>query len=119
MGYTKGKLYKGGIGQGKETKFWMSLMCSLYRNEYRNFRLACATMGSGLGRSEEDCKRQINWSCNTHVHGNNTGNSLCTYLYHKLAKYHSCFSYLLCFLFYKIEEQEGGTVSTGGRRGWH
>jgi hypothetical protein len=21
MGYTKGKLYKGGIGQGKETKF--------------------------------------------------------------------------------------------------
>jgi hypothetical protein len=31
----------------------------------------------------------------------------------------SCFSfylYLLCFLFYKIRDQEGGTGSAGGRR---
>jgi hypothetical protein len=34
----------------------MKLMCSLYRNEYRNFKLARATMGSGLGRSEKDWK---------------------------------------------------------------
>jgi hypothetical protein len=27
-------------------------MCSLYRNEYRNLKLAGATMGRGLGRSE-------------------------------------------------------------------
>jgi hypothetical protein len=32
-------------------------MFSLYRNEYRNFKLAGATKGSGLGRSEEDWKR--------------------------------------------------------------
>jgi hypothetical protein len=28
---TKGRLGKGGIGQGKETKARMRLMCSLYR----------------------------------------------------------------------------------------
>jgi hypothetical protein len=32
-------------------------MCSLYRNEYGNFKLAEATMGSRLGKSEEDQKR--------------------------------------------------------------
>jgi hypothetical protein len=32
-------------------------MFSLYRNEYTNFKLARATMGSGLGRHEEDWKR--------------------------------------------------------------
>jgi hypothetical protein len=32
-------------------------MCFLYRNEYRNFKLAVATMGRGLGRREEDWKR--------------------------------------------------------------
>jgi hypothetical protein len=31
---------------------WMWL-CSLYRNEYRNLKLARVTMGKGLGRSEE------------------------------------------------------------------
>jgi hypothetical protein len=36
------------------------------------------------------------------------GNSLCRYLYLKLAKL-SCFSFL-SFLFYKIREQEGGLV---------
>jgi hypothetical protein len=39
------------------------------------------------------------------------GISLCSCLYLKLAKT-SCFSfYLLCFFFYKIREQEGGTSS--------
>jgi hypothetical protein len=38
-------------------------------------------------------------------------NSLCSYLYLKLAKM-SCFPfYLLCFFLYKIREQEGGTGS--------
>jgi hypothetical protein len=32
----------------------MRLMASLYRKEHRNLELAGATMGSGLGRSEED-----------------------------------------------------------------
>jgi hypothetical protein len=32
-------------------------MFSLYWNKYRNLKLAGATMGSGLGRSEEDWKR--------------------------------------------------------------
>jgi hypothetical protein len=35
----------------------MRLRCSLERNEYRNFKLAEAIMGSKLGRSEEDWKR--------------------------------------------------------------
>jgi hypothetical protein len=44
------------------------------------------------------------------------GNSLCSYLYLKLAKI-SCFSFsLLCFFFYKIREQEGITGSAGGGR---
>jgi hypothetical protein len=43
-----------GVGQGKESKTWMWLMCSQYRNEYRNLKLAWPTMGRGLGRSEED-----------------------------------------------------------------
>jgi hypothetical protein len=30
-------------------------------------------MGSGLGKSEEDWKRQTSWSGNIHMHGNNTG----------------------------------------------
>jgi hypothetical protein len=42
------------------------------------------------------------------------GNSLCNYLYLKLAKT-SCFSfYLLCFSFYKIGKQEAGTGSAEG-----
>jgi hypothetical protein len=32
----------------------MRLMWLLYRNEYRDFKLARAIMGSGLGRSEEE-----------------------------------------------------------------
>jgi hypothetical protein len=72
-GHTKGRLCKGGIGQGRKLKTWMWLMCSLCRNEYRNFKLAgWATTGSRLGRSEEDWKRWINWVCNPYIHGNNT-----------------------------------------------
>jgi hypothetical protein len=56
-GHTKGRLCKGGMGQGKETKNLMRLMCSLYRNEYRNFKLAGVAMGNGLERNEEDWKR--------------------------------------------------------------
>jgi hypothetical protein len=50
------------------------------------------------------------------------GNSLCSYLYLKLAKT-SCFSFhLLCFFFYKIRGQEGRRgsgmgVGNGGRGG--
>jgi hypothetical protein len=42
------------------------------------------------------------------------GNSLCRYLFLKLAR-RSCFPfYLLCFFFYKIREQEGRTGSAWG-----
>jgi hypothetical protein len=34
-------------------------------------KLARTTMGSRLGKSEEDWKRQIDWGCNTYMHGNN------------------------------------------------
>jgi hypothetical protein len=50
------------------------------------------------------------------------GISLYSYLYFKLAKM-PCFSYLLCFFFYKIGEQEGRTGSVEvlklvGRKKW-
>jgi hypothetical protein len=35
----------------------MRLIWSLSRDNYRNFKLARVTIGSGLGRSEEDWKR--------------------------------------------------------------
>jgi hypothetical protein len=48
-GCTKGRLRMAWIGQGKETKTLNVLMYSLYRNEYRNLKLA-----RGQGRNEED-----------------------------------------------------------------
>jgi hypothetical protein len=46
-------------------------------------------------------------------------NSLCSYLYLKLAKT-SCFSYyIICFFFYKIGAQEGRTGSAQEVGGWH
>jgi hypothetical protein len=33
MGHTKGRPHMRGIGQGKETKNWMWLICSQYRNK--------------------------------------------------------------------------------------
>jgi hypothetical protein len=56
-GHTKERLCKGTIGQGKETKHLNEVDVLSDRNEYRNFKLAMATMGRGLGRSEEDWKR--------------------------------------------------------------
>jgi hypothetical protein len=65
-----------GQGKGRKPKtYLMRLMCSLYRNEYRNFKLAGATMGSRLWRSEEDWKKPINWSM-----GTTQGNSLCIFI---------------------------------------
>jgi hypothetical protein len=72
MGHTRGRLCKGVTGQGKETKNLNEVDVSLYRNEYRHSKLSGATMGSRLGRSEEDWKRRVGWGCNPHVHGNNT-----------------------------------------------
>jgi hypothetical protein len=43
-------------GKGSKIKTLMWLMCSLYMNECRNFKLAEATTGSRLRRSEEDWK---------------------------------------------------------------
>jgi hypothetical protein len=83
----------------------MRLMCSLYRNEYRNFKLARATMGSRLGRVKKTGRGES-------MCGNNSRKLSVYYLYLKLAK----MSYLLCFFFYKIGEQEGGTGSAWGWR---
>jgi hypothetical protein len=52
--HTKGSLHTGGIGQGKETKTLNEVDVLSVQDEYRNLKLAGATMGSGLGRSEED-----------------------------------------------------------------
>jgi hypothetical protein len=41
------------------------------------------------------------------------GNSLCSYLYFKQAKT-SCFSFIFCFFFYRIREQESSIGPAGG-----
>jgi hypothetical protein len=86
-------------------------MCSLNRNEYRNLKLARDTIGTGLGRNEEDWKRLM------HISKEITqGTFLCSSLYLKLTKA-SCFSFIFfCFFFYKIREQKGRTGSVGWGR---
>jgi hypothetical protein len=49
MGHTKGRPCTEGIGQGKEVK-----NLNVVDVVDKNLKLAGATMGSGLGRSEED-----------------------------------------------------------------
>jgi hypothetical protein len=71
-GHTKGMLCNRGIGQGKETRSLNEVDVLLYRNEYRNFQMARATMGSRLKRNKEDWKRRVSWSCTTYMHGSNT-----------------------------------------------
>jgi hypothetical protein len=53
------------------------------------------------------------------------GNSLCSYIYLKVAKHHVSLFIFYVFFFYKIGEQEGGTgsgvgetVDTSGRGKW-
>jgi hypothetical protein len=46
------------------------------------------------------------------------GNSLCRYLYLKLAKTSWLSFYTLCIFFYKIREQKGGTDSAPVGKGW-
>jgi hypothetical protein len=68
-------------------------------------------MGRGLGRNEDD-RRDEPIGVAIHICIETTQrNSLCSYVYLKLAKI-SCFSfYLFSLLFYKIREQEGRTGS--------
>jgi hypothetical protein len=54
MGHTKERPPLEGQEKGRKSKTLMWLICSWYRNEYRNLKLARATMGRGLKRSEED-----------------------------------------------------------------
>jgi hypothetical protein len=100
MGHTKGRLWKGGIGKGKETKTWMRLMWSLYRSEYRNFKLAWPPWEAGWGGVKREWL--INWSYNTHMHGNKTRKLPSLSQTSKT----SCFLFylLLLFFFYKIKE---------------
>jgi hypothetical protein len=86
-------------------------MCLLYRNEYRNFKLTGATIGSvkrtgkgeSIGGAKHICMRRTQ------------GMSLDSYLYLKLATCHvSCFYLLVFFFFYKIGGQEGRAGSVGG-----
>jgi hypothetical protein len=82
----------------------MRLMCSLSRNEYRNFKLARATMGSRLGRSEETERGESTGAVSHICMGTTQGNSLCSHLYLNVAKHQvSCFIFYV-FFFYKIGE---------------
>jgi hypothetical protein len=71
-------------------------------------------VGSGLGRSEEEQKRRINWSSSAHMHWNNTW-KLPVQLSVSQASEVSCFQfYLLYFFFYRIRQQEGRAGSGEG-----
>jgi hypothetical protein len=54
MGHTKGRLHLGGIRQEKETKNLNEVAVLSVQEFIQKFKLARATMGRGLGRSEED-----------------------------------------------------------------
>jgi hypothetical protein len=53
MGHTYRRPCTGRLGQSKETKN-SNVIDMLNRNEYRNLKLAGATMGGGIGECEED-----------------------------------------------------------------
>jgi hypothetical protein len=54
MGHTqRGECAGEQQEKGRKSNTWMWLMCSLYRGEYSNLKLAEYTMGRGLGSSEE------------------------------------------------------------------
>jgi hypothetical protein len=73
----------------------MWLLCSLYRNEYRNLKLARATIGRGLGRSKRT-RRDESVGVVIHTCMETTqGNSLFSCLYRKLGK-----TLISLFLFY-------------------
>jgi hypothetical protein len=99
-------------------------MCFLYKNEYRNLKLAGATMGWVLEKSEKDLRRWTKYDCNTYAWNYHMFHvihmyHMCIYPYLKLAK-RSCFSfYLLSFFFCKIGKQEGETGTVGWGWGWH
>jgi hypothetical protein len=99
----------------------MRLMCSLYRKKYRNFKLARATNRSGLRRSEVDWKKQINWSCSTHIYENNIRKLPFSCLYLELAKCH--ISHFICYVFSstKLENRRVEQVFSGRWVGmsWH
>jgi hypothetical protein len=71
-GHTKGKLWKGGREQRKQMKNLNVVDVLTVQEWIQNFKLARATLGTGPRRCVEDWKRRISWSCNTHMHGNNT-----------------------------------------------
>jgi hypothetical protein len=73
-GHTKGRLKR-------KPKTWMRLMCSLYRNEYRNLKLTGATKASGIGRNEEDWRSKLIRAIIHICMGTTQGNSLCSCLY--------------------------------------
>jgi hypothetical protein len=84
-------------------------MCPLQRSEYSNLKLAEGTMGREVvKRSGRD---EPSWVAIHLCMEAVLGISLYGFLYLKLAKI-LCLSYcLLCLLFIKIGEQEGGTGS--------
>jgi hypothetical protein len=80
-------------------------MYSLYRNEYRNFKLAGATMRRRLGRTERTERGE---SIGAVIHigmGRKQGNSLCSYLYLKLTK---CHIFLFAFYVFSFKNQRTG-----------
>jgi hypothetical protein len=112
MGHTlRGDCTQEGYEKERKSKTCTCLMCSLYRHECRNLKLAGATVGRGLGRSEEESRNE---PIGVVIHicmETSQGIPLCSYLHLKLAKT-PCFSFSLsCFFFYKIGEQEDRTGS--------
>jgi hypothetical protein len=65
----KPKLQETGHGNNKAiSSLWKESLVKIV------FKLAGATMGRGLGKSEEDWKKWAILGCNTYMQGNNTRN---------------------------------------------
>jgi hypothetical protein len=94
MGHTKERPYIGGIGKRKEAKNLKVVDVLSVQEKYINHKLVGATLGRGL-RGVKRTSRDEPIGIVMHICMETTqGNSLCSYLYLKLAKI-SCFSYYL------------------------
>jgi hypothetical protein len=91
-------------------------MLFLYRNEYRNLKLADATMGRGLGRCEEDSMSWTQWGWNTYMYGNNT-RKLPGLLSLSQSTKTSCFSLFYIFSSTKSQNRRAEQVLPRGQGG--
>jgi hypothetical protein len=118
-GHTKGRSCTEGVGK---LRTWIWLIYSLYKNEYKNLKLAETTIRKGL----EEINQLGLWHTYIYIYiymEISQGNSLCSYLYLKQAK----MFFILSFLFFLLQNWRTGgwknscpegRAGTSGRGKW-